>query len=230
MLEEKYRLSEKTIREILRVKENENMEKEGFSIYQVFLEINGWILVSVVPVGDLVSSSRQFLVILGITILIILLIAGIFSLVSASMITRPIEKLTERVIEFQTNQNVSFPVDKNMGYEMRILAEGLSKLKERVEELLRQVKEEQEEKSKLELLIVQEQIKPHFLYNTLSSIKQLISMEENQKAEDMCEALSRFYRLGLSDGRDFITIQEEAEKHVENYLLIQRYRYDCSKF
>lgn len=222
-VEEKYRLSEKTIREILH-KENENMEKEGFSIYQVPLEINGWILVSVVPVGDLVSSSRQFLVILGITILIILLIAGIFSLVSASMITRPIEKLTERVIEFQTNQNVSFPVDKNMGYEMRILAEGLSKLKERVEELLRQVKEEQEEKSKLELLIVQEQIKPHFLYNTLSSIKQLISMEENQKAEDMCEALSRFYRLGLSDGRDFITIQEEAE-HVENYLLIQRYRY-----
>ena len=83
---------------------------------------------------------------------------------------------------------------------------------------------EQEQKSKLELLLLQEQIKPHFLYNTLSSIKQLVSMKENKKAEDMCEALSRFYRLGLSEGQNFITVREEAE-HVENYLLIQRYRY-----
>lgn len=216
-----YCLKEKDIENIRRIQEK---GVRNLSLYYDSLDINNWTLVSVVPMSDLISSSRQFLMILAIMILIILLIAVSFSLLSARLLTKPIEELTHQVIEFQTNQKVCFSVGENAGYEISILAKGLSKLRNRVEELLQQVRMEQEQKSKLELLLLQEQIKPHFLYNTLSSIKQLVSMKENKKAEDMCEALSRFYRLGLSEGQNFITVREEAE-HVENYLLIQRYRY-----
>ena len=232
--EEKYQLSDSDIEKILGREEQNTIyettgenNKEKLFVYCDTLKMNGWTIVSVVPEKDLLSSMKEFLPVLIGVIASLFLLATIFFMLSAGRITKPIERLTNQVIEFQTNQDISFDAGENAGYEVRILSTGLTGLKNRVEELLNQVRKEQEEKTKLELLILQEQIKPHFLYNTLASIKQLISMEENEKAENMCEALSRFYRIGLSDGKDFITIKEEAE-HVENYLLIQRYRYNTN--
>ena len=232
--EEKYQLSDSDIEKILGREEQNTIyettgenNKEKLFVYCDTLKMNGWTIVSVVPEKDLLSSMKEFLPVLIGVIASLFLLATIFFMLSAGRITKPIERLTNQVIEFQTNQDISFDAGENAGYEVQILSTGLTGLKNRVEELLNQVRKEQEEKTKLELLILQEQIKPHFLYNTLASIKQLISMEENEKAENMCEALSRFYRIGLSDGKDFITIKEEAE-HVENYLLIQRYRYNTN--
>ena len=232
--EEKYQLSDSDIEKILGREEQNTIyettgenNKEKLFVYCDTLKMNGWTIVSVVPEKDLLSSMKEFLPVLIGVIASLFLLATIFFMLSAGRITKPIERLTNQVIEFQTNQDISFDAGENAGYEVQILSTGLTGLKNRVEEHLNQVRKEQEEKTKLELLILQEQIKPHFLYNTLASIKQLISMEENEKAENMCEALSRFYRIGLSDGKDFITIKEEAE-HVENYLLIQRYRYNTN--
>ena len=232
--EQKYQLSDNDIEKILGREEQNTIyettgenNKEKLFVYCDTLKMNGWTIVSVVPEKDLLSSMKEFLPVLIGVIASLFLLATIFFMLSAGRITKPIERLTNQVIEFQTNQDISFDAGENAGYEVQILSTGLTGLKNRVEELLNQVRKEQEEKTKLELLILQEQIKPHFLYNTLASIKQLISMEENEKAENMCEALSRFYRIGLSDGKDFITIKEEAE-HVENYLLIQRYRYNTN--
>lgn len=232
--EQKYQLSDSDIEKILGREEQNTIyettgenNKEKLIVYCETLKMNGWTIISVVPEKDLLSSMKEFLPVLIGVIVSLFLLATVFFMLSAGKITKPIERLTNQVIEFQTNQDISFDAGENAGYEVQILSTGLTGLKNRVEELLNQVRKEQEEKTKLELLILQEQIKPHFLYNTLASIKQLISMEENEKAENMCEALSRFYRIGLSDGKDFITIKEEAE-HVENYLLIQRYRYNTN--
>ena len=232
--EQKYQLSDNDIEKILGREEQNTIyettgenNKEKLIVYCETLKMNGWTIISVVPEKDLLSSMKEFLPVLIGVIVSLFLLATVFFMLSAGKITKPIERLTNQVIEFQTNQDISFDAGENAGYEVQILSTGLTGLKNRVEELLNQVRKEQEEKTKLELLILQEQIKPHFLYNTLASIKQLISMEENEKAENMCEALSRFYRIGLSDGKDFITIKEEAE-HVENYLLIQRYRYNTN--
>lgn len=229
--EQKYQLSESDVEKILNREEQSTIyemtgesNQEKLFVYCEMLQMNGWTLISVVPEEDLLSSMKQFLPVLIGIIVSLFFLAIVFFMISAGKITKPIERLTSQVVEFQTNRDICFDAGENAGYEVKILSSGLTKLKKRVEELLYQVKKEQEEKMKLELLILQEQIKPHFLYNTLASIKQLISMGENVKAEDMCEALSRFYRIGLSDGKDFITIKEETE-HVKNYLLIQRYRY-----
>ena len=76
----------------------------------------------------------------------------------------------------------------------------------------------------METKLLQVQINPHFLYNTLDTIVWLA--EENKKEEvvSMVTALSEFFRTTLSKGRDFITVKEE-ESHVESYLKIQQFRY-----
>jgi two-component system, sensor histidine kinase YesM len=94
----------------------------------------------------------------------------------------------------------------------------------RIKELLDAKVKEQENLKKAELRALQAQINPHFLYNTLDTI---IWMTESQKTEEVIEivrALSSFFRISLSKGRDWITIAEEVER-TRSYLTIQKMRY-----
>ena len=72
---------------------------------------------------------------------------------------------------------------------------------------------------------MQAQINPHFLYNTLDSIVWMAEDGDNQKVVEMTADLSDFFRTVLSEGRDFITINEE-KRHIESYLKIQKIRYE----
>ena len=94
----------------------------------------------------------------------------------------------------------------------------------RIRELLDAKVKEQENLKKAELRALQAQINPHFLYNTLDTI---IWMTESKKTDQVIEivrALSSFFRISLSKGRDWITIGEEVER-TRNYLTIQKMRY-----
>ena len=77
---------------------------------------------------------------------------------------------------------------------------------------------------KADLRLLQEQINPHFLYNTLDTIIWLIEGNLSEQAVDMVVSLSDFFRLVLSHGKEFITIKDE-ELHIRSYLEIQQVRY-----
>lgn len=94
----------------------------------------------------------------------------------------------------------------------------------RLNQLIEQNREEQMSLRQAELALLQAQINPHFLYNTLDAIVWLIEMEKNEQAVEMVTSLSSFFRSSLSNGRDIITLKEE-EQHVRSYLEIQQVRY-----
>ena len=76
-----------------------------------------------------------------------------------------------------------------------------------------------------ELLLLQSQINPHFLYNTLDSIQALAMMGESKKVCDLVEALGGFYRKSVSGGRDMLTIEEEFQI-AKDYADIMRIRFE----
>jgi two-component system sensor histidine kinase YesM len=96
---------------------------------------------------------------------------------------------------------------------------------EEIRRLMDRVVEEQREKRKTEFQALQNQINPHFLYNTLDSIVYLSENKMNDKVVKMVVALSRFFRISISRGRNIILLKEEIE-HARNYLLIQQIRYN----
>jgi two-component system sensor histidine kinase YesM len=83
---------------------------------------------------------------------------------------------------------------------------------------------EQEAKRKSELEVLQSQIHPHFLYNTLNSVVRLAGTGKNEDVITMITSLSRFFRISLSKGEHFISVADELE-HIRNYLIIQKMRY-----
>src|SRR5208283_4626402 len=76
-----------------------------------------------------------------------------------------------------------------------------------------------------ELRILQEQIKPHFLYNTLDTIQWMAQEHRVDDVVSMVGALTSLFRIGLNKGREFISLSDEIE-HIESYLRIQKMRYE----
>ena len=91
--------------------------------------------------------------------------------------------------------------------------------------LIGRIRKEQKNLHIAEMKLLQAQINPHFLSNTLDSIVWMAEDGDNQKVVEMTADLSDFFRTVLSEGRDFITINEE-KRHIESYLKIQKIRYE----
>lgn len=108
--------------------------------------------------------------------------------------------------------------------ELRTLSEGMEEMAGRLHALLEEATRKQATLRRTELALLQAQINPHFLYNTMDTIIWLIEAGKSQEATQMVSDLSNFFRHSLSKGKDIITLAEE-ESHVRSYLQIQQARY-----
>ncbi len=135
----------------------------------------------------------------------------------------PIKKLHDVTTTITKNDLMALVTSDNVD-EITELGMSFNIMIGRIRDLLDAKVKEQENLKKAELRALQAQINPHFLYNTLDTI---IWMAEGNKTEQVVEivrALSSFFRLSLSKGRDWITIGEEIER-TRSYLTIQKMRY-----
>ena len=108
--------------------------------------------------------------------------------------------------------------------ELAVLNASFNRMVEKIGQLVEDIKTEQSNLRQSELKLLQAQINPHFLYNTLDSIIWLAEAGEKEKVVQIVSSLSDFFRTTLSKGRDYITLKEE-EMHIRSYLQIQRLRY-----
>lgn len=107
--------------------------------------------------------------------------------------------------------------------EMQLLAQGFNELLDRIGGLFRRVRAEQEQKAQAELRVLQAQIKPHFLFNTLESINGLALRGEGRKVSEMVTRLGNMLRISIQDQEE-IPLGEEI-RHLQSYLEIQQYRF-----
>ena len=108
--------------------------------------------------------------------------------------------------------------------ELRALADHFNSMAERIQGLMYQVVANEKEKRHMERKLLQSQITPHFLYNTLDSIIWMIQSGEYEGAGKMVSLLAKFFRVSLSQGKDIIPLRKEIE-HAVSYLSIQNIRF-----
>lgn len=108
--------------------------------------------------------------------------------------------------------------------EIQKLNTSVNQMIKKIGQLVDDIRVEEINLRAAELRLLQEQINPHFLYNTLDNIIWLAESGEDEEVVKMVSSLSSFFRTTLSKGRDYITIAEERE-HIESYLSIQKFRY-----
>ena len=138
-------------------------------------------------------------------------------------ITRPIRRLTQ-VTDQVAKGDLTVRSDVTGGLEARVLSDSMNTMIDKINELLEQVKTEQVRLRKAEFELLQSQINPHFLYNTLDAIVWLAEAGEQKKVVSMVGSLSDFFRISLNQGQDILDVREELQ-HVHSYLEIQQMRY-----
>ncbi len=182
-----------------------------------------WTLVSEISINELTKNTKRLtLFVLGIGIVCV--IVGIIgSGVLSGLIVNPIIILKEKMRTVK-NGDLNVRCEVKNKDEVGMLAEGFNSMIEKIGSLLSNIKEEQKKKREYELALIQAQIKPHFLYNTLDLIYVLCFSGNYTECGNTTKALADFYRTALSNGKEIITINEEI-KNVKDYLYIQKNRY-----
>lgn len=163
------------------------------------------------------------------SVLYMILLPGVigFSILAAWIISAsiyiPIKKLHD-VTTTITREDLQALVTTHNVDEITELGISFNIMIGRIRELLNAKIREQENLKKAELKALQAQINPHFLYNTLDTIVWLAESSKTAQVIEIVKALSSFFRIALSKGKDWIPLQQEIE-HVSSYLTIQRMRY-----
>lgn len=148
---------------------------------------------------------------------------GIMSYLIPLSITRPFKELSQVTDEIAKG-NLSVRANVNTGVEATALSNSMNTMIDKINELLEQVTTEQIRLRKAEFELLQAQINPHFLYNTLDAIIWLAEAGEQKRVVGMARNLSDFFRTSLNQGKDINSIKEEM-LHVKSYLEIQHVRY-----
>lgn len=162
-------------------------------------------------------------IILGIFVFVIVALVVKKSFRLAGEITDPIGGVSDNVRKVGHGDFDITPVETNV-IEVKELDRGILKMAGRIQTLLENVKEEERKQHMIQLELLQAQINPHFLYNTLDTIVWMVEADMHDEAIEMLTHLSVFFRTVLSKGEDVITLHDEV-LHTKSYLEIQQIRY-----
>jgi two-component system sensor histidine kinase YesM len=173
------------------------------------------------------GRMRTIVLIAAVTEILLLLFAFIRTRNETRRLTSSIhteiyslEETVRRIAEGNFGDRVR---DMNV-QELKELGEQINQMADKLETLIEQVRQKQDNLARAELRTLQAQINPHFLYNTLDTIVWQAESGKGEEVVRLTRNLSDFFRISLSSGADWIPVSQEL-KHVSAYLSIQQTRY-----
>lgn len=199
-------------------------ENEEYSIGHRTVSHTGWKVVGISYLDDAVIPAMneiQELTFYTLVVMFILILS--MSLLVSKFISQPITQMIAQISKAEIGDSKE-QIYQSRFNEVRQLSESYNRQMNRIHLLMEQIKEEQAELRKSEMNVLQAQINPHFLYNTLDSILWMAESGETQETSEMVAALGKLLRISLSQGQNLIPLRRELE-HAENYLTIQKFRY-----
>ena len=181
----------------------------------------GWKLVGVAPAESWLSSSQFQTFGLFLLVFAIFLMAFLNFRISAR-IADPIRRLDRSVKALESGQDVEIEVGGC--YEVQHLSRSIRSMVSTMRHLMDDIIQQEGQKRRNELEVLQSQINPHFLYNTLDSVVWMTEAGQQAEAIQMVASLARFFRISLSKGKSIIPLSDELE-HARHYLNIQQIRF-----
>lgn len=185
-----------------------------------------WNIIQEIPSNISMKISNQISYITTLIIILVSFIALITTYKLSRWITKPIIQIKNKMKEV-TGGNLKSQIIVNRDDEIGDLQESFNSMVSQLNRFIENIKESENQKRVAELSFLQAQINPHFLYNTLSGIRFLISMDKNEEAEEMLYKFTKLLRAILPKASEMITLKEEIE-NIKNYGELQQMRYPNS--
>lgn len=184
----------------------------------------GWTVVGVSYMDELMQNKEEmqmyYLLIAG----GLLILAVVLAILLSKAITKPIMKLKESMKEAEKGNFDNAAFVEQGENEIASLGNSFNIMTEKIQGLILENIQDQEEKRKSELRALQSQINPHFLYNTLDSIIWMSEGGKNREVVLMTSSLAKLLRQSISNKDEIVTISKELD-YTRDYLTIQKMRY-----
>jgi len=187
-----------------------------------------WILCTKIDHATMFANTNAITANMRIIVLIASLIGALIAYAASSSIVRPIKKLQKKMINVKSGNMNAYYTDKGND-EIFYLGQTYNLMLDTIKDLIDQISVTEEQKRKAYLQVLQAQINPHFLYNTLASLRWLAQKQGAVDVADYIDCLSTFFRISLSEGAEKISLENEVI-HAESYLKIQQFRYSDKVF
>ncbi|WP_027085964.1 cache domain-containing sensor histidine kinase [Cohnella panacarvi] len=182
-----------------------------------------WSTIGVFSTEEAAPEVRQIRLYVGTFVFVVCLLGITASFALSHGISRPIHRLMAFMHRAESGDLKTRYWGDTMD-EVGMLGRSYNSMLTKIGDLLQLTEKQERQKREAELRILQAQIKPHFLYNTLNTIDWMARKQGATDVSEMVSALSKLYRIGLSKGNEFIPLAEEFD-HVRSYLQIQKLRY-----
>lgn len=196
--------------------------KKDFLMVYYNSDLTGWTTVGLIPREILLENFNKTKNKALVAAVIFFTISVIISLIIASLLTKNLLRLNKAMNQFgKDGQYISLKIKSND--EVSQLYNQFNLMVIRIRQLIDNIRCTEQEKRKSEIQALQSQINPHFLYNTLNTIRILAVFKGADNIKQVTEALSNLLHVSL-DSRSFINIKEEVE-YLKSYLSIQEYKY-----
>ena len=198
-------------------------EEAGKAVFYYKLPVNGWTVVQVRSLDSLKQQISLINVIFWFALILSILFGVTFSVWQKRAVINPIVKLA-RDVETIDEGNYDIHLYSGGQDEVSQLNRSIIHMTERIRELIETVYKGQLQCREAEVLSLQSQINPHFLYNTLDTMR-WVAIEHGEKMlAEQIEALSGMFRHVLNNGQEITTVREEV-RHLYNYLTLQKSRF-----
>jgi len=216
------------------VEELQNFSEEGENLNTLRFDNQTWYVAvtklnyiegyvyQLVPITDaLKNMAYVFLAVLAAVIFIGALLIFISAKIS-NTITQPINRL---IVQMETVESGNLSLQPEVYHgEMQVLAEKFDHMVSQVHMMFEEVKETEKEKREMEMLALQAQINPHFLYNTLNSILWLSELQGADKVTQMLDSLIKVLQYTVDNTKEFVRVRDEVA-FIHNYIRILNFRY-----
>ena len=183
-----------------------------------------WQIVSLISEENLyqeLHNFRNMILLYGILLTIVLEIIAFFIYHS---IYDPMNNILTTMRSIDEERSLVQRVVDDGNDEVHQVAVNFNELLDRIEELVKTVESEQEQKRETQFQLLQAQINPHFLFNTLNTLHFLAFMNDDKPVGEGISALAKLLRNTITDQKDEVSVAEEIE-NLKNYIIIQKLRY-----
>ena len=199
-------------------------KSDGDYLFSSYQDIRtSWVIIEEIPAKSVFREVNHTLFLLVIVILICLALGLIISYFIAKRLTKPLKTINDSVSEIKKG-NLDNKLEIESYDEVNKIRDNFNEMSKEIKELLQNIKEQEEYRRDIELNFLRAQINPHFLYNTLFSIKCMAEMGKEEALMVMIDSFMDLLKVSFSGDSEVVTLDKEIEA-TEKYLKLQQFRY-----
>lgn len=201
-----------------------DIKGERYVVFFNTSKYTGWKVVEIVSLGSLYKEIYNLRTLINLGMILCVILMVFISIYLSLQLTRPIKNLT-KAMESIRDDNLDIKVEIDSNDEIGRLSKSFNAMIIRIKSLIDNVYTAQIKRKEAELNALQNQINPHFLYNTLEMIGNIAEIENVPQISSITKSLGRMFRYSIKSEKEVVSIKEEIN-HSKNYLNIQQLRFD----